>query len=348
MSKRCGTSVAFLMELKYISVDKPDGYRADKAAALLASYDTAKETKPDRRPNIIVVMNEAFSDLSVLGDCETNQDYMPFLRSLQGSENTSTGWLNVSVLGGNTANTEFEFLTGHTMAFLPQGSVAYQQYVKNPTPSIPSHLKELGYQTVAMHPYYATGWDRNRVYPLLGFDEMHFLDDYSNINYVRKYTDDETCYRKIIDTYEQKGDTPLFVFNVTMQNHSPYTENFPDFTPDVSVTGASSDSLNQYLSLIKRSDEALKSLIDYFQDAGEDTIIVFFGDHQPTMSVSRPIMKLKGKSTDNLSDEDNSLYYKVPFLVWANFDIPESKGLETSAGYVGADVLDNCGLPRTP
>ena len=90
--------------------------------------------------------------MAVLGEVKSSEDCMPFIHSLQrGADNTVTGNLNVSVLGGNTANTEFEFLTGHTMAFLPQGSVAYQQYVKREFPTIPSYLKGLGYETVAIH-----------------------------------------------------------------------------------------------------------------------------------------------------------------------------------------------------
>lgn len=88
-------------------------------------------------------MDEAFSDLSVLGDFDTNTDYMPFVHSLEkGNENTITGYLNTSVCGGNTADTEFEFLTGNTMAFLPVGSIPYQQYIKSKTPSLASYLKK--------------------------------------------------------------------------------------------------------------------------------------------------------------------------------------------------------------
>ena len=106
-----------------------------------------------QKPNIIVIMNEAFSDPSVLGDFTTNEDYMPFVHSLlDGADNTISGHLNVSVKGGNTANTEFEYLTGASMAFLPYGSIPYQQYVKKETPSMASYLSSLGYYTIAMHP----------------------------------------------------------------------------------------------------------------------------------------------------------------------------------------------------
>ena len=348
MSKRDGTAVAFLMELKYIVVEKPDGYNKEDAAALLASYDTNDTESATHTPNIIVIMNEAFSDLSVLGDFETNEDYMPFLHSLmqEGTPNTISGHLNVSVLGGNTANTEFEFLTGNTMAFLPQGSVAYQQYVKSNDYSIATYLKSKGYDTIAMHPYNASGWDRDKVYPLLGFDTFYSLKDWVNPVKIRKYVSDQSCYDKIIELYEQKdANTPFFLFNVTMQNHSSYSEEYDNFHPDITVEGTSSKILPNYLSLIKLSDQALENLIEYFSQADEDTIIVFFGDHQPSNSVAAPVWKINGRSGDSLTEEEEALRYKVPFIIWANYDIEAASSVETSANYLGAHVLRAAGLP---
>lgn len=348
MSKRDGTAVAFLMELKYIVVEKPDGYNKEDAAALLASYDTNDTESATHTPNIIVIMNEAFSDLSVLGDFETNEDYMPFLHSLmqEGTPNTISGHLNVSVLGGNTANTEFEFLTGNTMAFLPQGSVAYQQYVKSNDYSIATYLKSKGYDTIAMHPYNASGWDRDKVYPLLGFDTFYSLKDWVNPVKIRKYVSDQSCYDKIIELYDQKdANTPFFLFNVTMQNHSSYSEEYDNFHPDITVEGTSSKILPNYLSLIKLSDQALENLIEYFSQADEDTIIVFFGDHQPSNSVAAPVWKINGRSGDSLTEEEEALRYKVPFIIWANYDIEAASNVETSANYLGGHVLRAAGLP---
>ena len=348
MSKRDGTAVAFLMELKYIVVEKPDGYNKEDAAALLASYDTNDTESATHTPNIIVIMNEAFSDLSVLGDFETNEDYMPFLHSLmqEGTPNTISGHLNVSVLGGNTANTEFEFLTGNTMAFLPQGSVAYQQYVKSNDYSIATYLKSKGYDTIAMHPYNASGWDLDKVYPLLGFDTFYSLKDWVNPVKIRKYVSDQSCYDKIIELYEQKdANTPFFLFNVTMQNHSSYSEEYDNFHPDITVEGTSSKILPNYLSLIKLSDQALENLIEYFSQADEDTIIVFFGDHQPSNSVAAPVWKINGRSGDSLTEEEEALRYKVPFIIWANYDIEAASNVETSSNYLGGHVLRAAGLP---
>lgn len=353
MNKRDGNIVAFLMEMEYLNVEKPDGYSAAETEQFLAGMEpeaskaAAADPESLNRPNIIVIMDEAFSDLSVLGEFTTNEDYMPFFHKLQqGGEQTVTGNLNVSVLGGNTANTEFEFLTGHSMAFLPQGSVAYQQYVKDEDPSLASWLKTLGYSTVAMHPYYKDGWERDRIYPLLGFDTFLSLDDFKGAGRLRNYISDEACFQRIIRLYEEKGKgQPLFVFNVTMQNHSGYDEAFANFAPEITVEGTSSKALPNYLSLLRETDRALEELIAYFEQAEEDTMIVFFGDHQPTTYVSNPILRMNGIDPDTLTEEENLLKYKVPYLIWSNFDMESASGLETSANYLAIDVLENCGLP---
>lgn len=351
ISKRDGTAIGFLMELQYITIDKPSNYSADMAEQILEPFSEMAAENPapvHDAPNIIVIMNEAFSDPAVLGNFETNEEYMPFVHSVLNGEveNTTSGWLNVSVLGGNTANTEFEFLTGNTMAFLPQGSVPYQQYVKGEQESLASHLKTLGYQTIAMHPYNSTGWDRNKVYPLLGFDKMYFIKDYSSPEKIRKYVSDRACYDKIIELYEEKPkDTPFFIFNVTMQNHSSYSEEFDNFTPDITVTDSNSKTLNNYLSLMKISDEALEYLIDYFSTVEEDTVIIFFGNHQPTNSVVSNIWKLNGKNGNELSEEDEAKRYKVPLIIWSNFDTGITTDFETSTNFLASRVLELSKLP---
>lgn len=344
-----GTLTAFLFELQYVSVDKPDQYSEERAQQLLEFYEK-ETTGTEKKPNIIVIMNEAFSDPAVLGSFTTNEDYMPFVHSLlDGQPDTISGYLNVSVKGGNTANTEFEYLTGCSMAFLPYGSIPYQQYIKDALPSMASHLASLGYSTVAMHPYRAAGWNRNTVYPDLGFEEMHFSEFYKDSEVIRKYVSDAADYEKIIQVYESKpAGEPLFLFNVTMQNHSSYSDwaDYDNFTPDITVDGSSSKLLPAYLSLMKISDEAIKELVAYFSAQEEDTMIVFFGDHQPTDSVVNPVLKLQGRTCDDLDSEEEALRYKVPFFIWANFDIEEASGVETSANYLAAKTLEAAGLSQ--
>lgn len=350
-----GIAVTFVMDLAYVSVEKPDGYRAKEAQEILASYEETEESMAEKQdgkeelPNIIVVMDEAFSDVAALGDFSPSEDYMPYLHSLQeGAENTITGTLNVSVCGGNTANSEFEFLTGNSMAFLPQGSIPYQQYITEEIAALPAHLASLGYETAATHPYGASGWERDTVYPLLGFQASFFKDDYWNASYVRKYVSDDSCVNKIIELYENKQkNKPLFVFNVTMQNHGGYTDEYDNFQSFIKVDNVKSISLEQYLSLVKLSDEALEKLITYFSKVDEKTVIVFFGDHQPNDTVASMILKLNGTSVDELDEEALKSRYEVPYVIWANYDIEEQTDAETSLNYLAANTLKAAGVPTT-
>lgn len=337
MTQVNGMAVTFAMDLEYVVVDKPSDYSKENAQKVLNEYADENKTKNTKLPNIIVVMDESFSDLSVLGNFTTNTDYMPFIHQLQkNADNTISGNLNVSVCGGNTANTEFEFLTGNSMSFLPTGSIPYQQYIKGTTPSLASYLKTLGYQTYAQHPYYSTGWNRDKVYDWMGFDDMTFIDGYSSRNYVRNYISDESSFEQIIKTFEEKDEgSPAFIFNVTMQNHGGYSESYYNFSNSVVAIGKNNDSLNQYLSLISVTDEAFRKLIDYFKGVDEDTIVVFFGDHQPNDAVTSSIVQ---------TQENDYNRYQVPYIIWANFDIDSASNADTSVNYLAANVLKAAGV----
>lgn len=342
-----GMAVTFTMNLAYVAVEKPKGYDATEVKEELDKY--SKESNNEKNtnyPNIIVIMDEAFSDLSVLGNLDTNVDYMPFIHSLQkGYDNTVTGKLNVSVCGGNTANSEFEFLTGNTMAFLPNGSIPYQQYIKEETPSLASYLADLGYSTYAQHPYYSSGWNRDKVYPLLGFENLSFIEDYYEPSIVRKYISDESSFDKIIDTFEEKEENkPAFIFNVTMQNHGGYTDEYYNLTNSVSTINCNSNALNQYLTLIQKTDSDIESLVNYFKTVDEDTVIVFFGDHQPSNAVASSVLNANGIDVNNMSDEQQKLRYEVPYFIWANYDIESKTDADTSINYLAAQVLDVVGV----
>jgi phosphoglycerol transferase MdoB-like AlkP superfamily enzyme len=355
ISERDGTLTAFLMELQYVKIQKPEGYSDEKAEELLEGYEASA---PDEKPaNIIVIMNEAFSDPAVLGDFMTNEDYMPFVHGLQkegSAGNVETGRLNVSIVGGNTPNTEFEFLTGDTLAFLPEGSIPYQQYVHEGIYAMPAYLKDQGYSTIGMHPYYSAGWERERVYPELGFEKSMFIEDFDpNAHTVRGYISDMACSEQIIKEYEKNKDSgrPFFAFCVTMQNHSPYDKDSGDMPINIDITGddkiKNTETTERYLTLIKKSDEALKYLTEYFSDKDDRTLIVMFGDHQPSDSVVRPIWEMQGVDSRALSEEDVEKRYLVPYVIWANYDI-DASGDETSANYLGNRVLKYAGAGTYP
>ncbi len=362
-----GFFVSFLVNTKYLKVEKPDGYSPEKAESLLekakssdgspllvSSQDIIRNLaagSDKELPNIIVVMNEAYSDLSVIGDFEASEDYMPYFRSLYGSKNTISGNVHVSVLGGNTANTEFEFLTGDTMAFLPTGCIPYQQFISDRLPALPQVLKEYGYTTTALHPYNSNGWRREEVYPLLGFDEFLYNGTFTYKQRLRGYITDESAFKEIIRAYEEKDDEgPFFSFLVTMQNHGGYAKEWDGFDRTITVKGREDDELsriNAYLTLLKVTDDAYKDLISYYENVDEKTIILMFGDHQPHMETSF-LTEIYGKDYNSLSQEEMALRYQTPFVLWANYDIGKAENIDISANYLGALLMDVAGLEKTP
>ena len=133
-----------------------------------------------------------------------------------------------------------------------------------------SNLKDIGYTCVAMHPYYATGWSRNQVYPDIGYDEMHFIDDFDQSKILREYITDQELYDKIIDRYESRGaNEKLYLMGITMQNHGGYGEPYDNFHEDVYKIGRSYTDANQYLSLVHESDKAVENLINYFSSVDD-------------------------------------------------------------------------------
>ncbi len=353
--ERDGAVLRMIHESRYVHVEKPEDYDAEKEAELIANYVSKPDAPQGELPDIIVIMDEAFSDLKVRGDFETNKDYMPFIHSLEnGEKNTVTGILNTSVKGGNTPNTEFEFLTSDSMAFFPAGSTPYQQYLRREPDSMCSHLKQYGYRTVASHPYEAAGWNRPVAYPLLGFDELYFLDYYEQKDpvYVRDYISDDSFFQTLMDDIDARTEEgPVFSFNVTMQNHSSYDDPFDNLKMEIEavnteeITDKRMFRMNQYLSLVLLTDRALENLIRRLEQRERPTVLLFFGDHEPYDNVSYLITERNERLGVLQGDEDTWNRYKVPFILWANYDIEEEKDVEMSVNYLGGFLLDRIGIP---
>jgi len=350
MTKRNGLILTFMYDLNFIKVEKPSGYSTKKAKSYLAEYES-KEQNDTKTPDVIVIMDEAFSDLSVLGDIETNAEYMPFIHEMmKGYDNTVSGYLNMSIYGGNTPNSEYEFLTGDTLKFLPMGSIPYQQYMFGKRDSLVSQLKDLGYHTTAMHPYLEKGWNRYNVYDYFGFDETFFKDkDNMHGKNIRNYYSDQSVVDWILEREKSFGDKPEFTFVVTMQNHSGYTENFASLPHTVKVKGLENyDAVSNYFSLVKLTDQQINRLVEHYKNSERDTIIVFFGDHQPNTTVGNPILRMHGMDPENLNTEQNALRYKVPYFIWANYDIEEETDKEISANYLAGLMTEKAGIKQTP
>ena len=357
---RNGYLLNFVMGIRDSFVEKPEDYSLDTVSMLEEKYgtdadvladsgataDTGTAADTEDAPVIIAIMNESFADLGVIGDLQTNEPVTPFLDSM--TTNVTKGYALSSVFGAKTPNSEWEFLTGNTMAYLPSGSVAYQQYVSGDTYSLVSTLTGYGYNCVSMHPYYATGWSRNKVYPLLGFEKSLFIDDFDQTNIVREYITDEELYNKIISQYEQKqADEKLFIMGVTMQNHGGYTDYYSNFDENIRMTNGYYSDVNQYLSLVNTSDEALQKLITYFEGVDQKVEIVFFGDHQPSLNSSF-YSQLNHKGLSGLTIEELENLFTVPFFIWTNYETQTEDVAYTSLNYLSTMVLEKAGLKLTP
>ena len=297
------------------------------------------------RPNIIAIMNESYADLHSLGDFSTVFPVMNYYKSL--NKNTIKGNLSVSVLGGGTCNTEFEFLTGLNMAFLPSGVMAYSHYIKDDLESMATVLHEQGYTPIAFHPGKADSWDRDKIYPNLGFETFYTVEDMDNPVYMRgAYVSDASDYDFVMKLFEEKDpDEKLFLFNVTIQNHGGYMLDTVGMKEWVAMRGdyRKYNQAEQYLSLMRASDLALKELITYFEQVDEPTMIVFFGDHQPNVETEF-IEDLVGKPWTSFDMDEVQSRYTVPFFIWCNYDIEEAYYDSISVNYLSTLAMEVAGV----
>lgn len=348
MHSKDGFFVSFILDIHFLQIEEPKNYSDEYALSLLNEQEVEKVETPEELPDIIAIMDETFSDPAVLGEFETNKDYMPFVHSILRGEvaNTISGYADVSVLGGNTANSEFEFLTGNSMAFFPNGSVPYLQYIRDGISTIVPQLEEYGYTTYGTHPYRAKGWNREFIYDLMGFDYRYFQGSFPFEDKLRNYVSDEADFKSILE-WRNNTEGPFFMFNVTMQNHSNYGGDFDNFDPQIVAKFKNTYSnkyLNKYLSLMYETDQDVASLLSELSHSDRKTIVVFWGDHQPNDYVVRPIYKEYGLDFDNQTYEQQQQRQKTPFFIWANYDIHEQTNVEISLNYLNILLFETAGL----
>lgn len=345
-TKKYGVAMSLISNIRRMRVAEPEDYSYETIEAMWEQYKTLDQI--DKKVNVIAIMNEAYSDLSILSDCLDSDAYMPYYNSM--SEDTIKGRAMVSTFGGGTSNTEYEFLTGNSIGFIP-GTIPYQQFVLKDTFSLAKVLKERGYTTTAIHPYDKRGYSRYRVYPYLGFDKFIDVTAFDNPELSRDlYITDEESYKKIIEVFEenQRSGVPSFIFNVTMQNHSGYTTGFyGDNSIKVPEKEGEFPDVEEYLTLIKESDEAIRVLIEYFREVEDPTAIVMFGDHQPKIE-DEFYEEMMGKPLSQWSLEEVQKRYEVPFFIWTNFDIDEQDDLFTSVNYLSGIMFEAAGIPLVP
>lgn len=353
-----GFATAFITYLQKMKIKEPENYSAATVAGILDNY-MSKDSLPiaecQENPTIIAIMNEAFSDISVLGPMNGVEKDLEFLNSLKEDSNTiEFGYNYVSTRGGGTATTEFEFLTGNSISNI-QGANPYAQFNFENVPTMAQNLKQQGYRTIAMHPEDPNNWRRNYVYPNMGFDEFLSMEDFAGYDTTTKWNriSDLGNYKKVIDIYE-KQTSPSFIFNVTMQNHSSYEIDAIDTGKlvDIDEEYKRYTDVQAYQSMINEADQALEYLINYFKDEDKPVILCFFGDHQPSLNPEfeeKLINKGRTETDSELSIQEK--YYVVPYFIWSNYGVQPENQKENSDGisimstnYLGVTVQKYAGL----
>lgn len=364
--RQYGTTVGFMAVAKYMRLTPPEGYSAAEVERIIGDFESGQEEEASSDEgeedqeedagaeakasgtvtpvNIIAIMNESWFDYRTIGDPQTSEDYMPFLDSL--TDNIIKGHTLTCTKGGGTAKTEYEFLTGNSCKRFP-GMVPYVSYFTHSQYSIVTTLSDQGYRTVAMHPNKATNWKRTTAYRFLDFDEFIAIDQFpSDAERYRNMISDQANYEEIVRVYEEKEEgEPLFLFDITMQNHSGYTNKY--FQADVNCEGYDSDEADQYFSLLKLSDQAIEYLITYFEQVDEPTMIVMFGDHSPKLPDEFETW-IAGNSYDSLSIRDQEKFYGTPFFIWTNYEMESQENVWTSTNYLSSYMLSLTGLELTP
>lgn len=339
-SQENGLMVNLIKNTKLLINIAPEGYDSAKVPEIVGTT----QSKTTNNPDIIVIMDESFSDLSMFSDLQMPKDPISFIHSLK--ENTIKGTSLVSVFGGGTCNTEYDFLTGNLSAMLRPGSYPMQQFVTKKTPSLAQTLKNRGYRTVGIHPYFPDGWNRNRAYPLLGFDKFYSKDDFKNPEIIREYISDRNSFEKVSEALDEDSSRPAFIFNVTMQNHFAYDIKYDNFKEDAVFPDVSKyPKTRQYLSLIRHTDDAIRELIGKLKKRERPTILLFFGDHLPAIEDEYyDMLRKRAKLNDT---EFDRLKHTVPFFIWANFPIKAQENIKISTNFLSSLLLDTAGVAKS-
>lgn len=340
-----GTFLAFIMEIQCMNVEKPQNYSVEEVEHTLSSYGEETVTDEGELPNIICIMNESFADLSVLGPIDTSVEMQAYH---QINDYVKKGNVYVPVYGGGTCNSEFEFLTGNSIGNLSKSMFPYQSVSLEKIFNLAEVCRSVGYDTIAFHPNYKSAWNREKVYDAFGIEKFLGIEDVQDAEYMRYYMSDRANYENIIELYNESRSVPKFIFNVTLQNHGGYDDiNLLDKMKLVGIEEYSQyPDVITYRTLIRESCQALYDFLEYFRNIEQKIIVCFFGDHLPKLD-EEFVEEIYGYSPGKLSEETELLEkrYKVPYMIWANYETDADKSeKDISLNYLGAVLMDIVGI----
>lgn len=363
-----GFIYSFCHKFNLMQVKAPNGYNSTYYSSLEKDFKSSASEYSDKKlPHIIMIMGEAFSDLSD----NPNFDFTNYGNPLQNwnqitqTENSVSGHIIVPNYGGGTSDTEFDVLTAYPTRYIDNSSNSYSLIRKN-IDSIPKRLKSIGYNTLAIHPGYPWFYNRANVYNYMGFESFISLESFQGSEKYRGgYIADKYASDSIIENFEQhitETDSPLFEFCVTIQNHGPYDEKYNEiektFDTDVSLTKNEENMINSYFTGIKDADKEIKRLTDYFEASKEPVVFVYFGDHLPGFSNGMDFFDILDYDISaNGTMEELFNVYKTPFMIWQNaaskelvdmhktvntLNLPENHTI--SSNYLGSTMLELIGV----
>ena len=342
----------------------PDGYGRDYMEQLLAELDASSAPTGDgKNPSVILILSESFFDLTTLPNVEFSEDPLPVFRAL--SEQTVSGTFHSSYCGYNTGNIERSVLTGLHSRYLPYGTSTCYMSPEDTgrLAALPELFRRSGYGTLALHTYNNQFYNREESFPILGFDRVLFEDDfYDDTRLKGGYLSDDYFADLIIANYEEMTaeGKPAFIFGISMENHQPYSgDKFEETDIGVSSPLLSEQEIGSLAAAAqgtRDADAALGKLTDYFSGREEDVILVFFGDHRPSLPTEdgQTIYRKLGACTDeeaNLTPEELTELYSTCYLAWANYDAFDvdcfDENVRSGDMLLGNDILNWAGIRKT-
>ena len=322
-----GMIYSFLHQYNITKITAPEGYDANYFADLENTQWNAPENK--EYPHIIMIMGEAFSDLSANPhlDFSGYRDPLKNWKEICADDNAYSGHIVVSNFGGGTSNSEYDVLTGCATRYLDNPLPSYN-FIHGNFDGMPRQLQKMGYETLSIHPGYAWFYNRQNVYPDLGFETCYFLEDSFDLETqgYGGYINEVVTMDKIIDTLDthiKEKDSPLFSFTVTIQNHGPYEKHYgtlpANFSTDVSLDENQTDLLTQYFTGVIDADEQIGRLKEYAENSDEPIVLVYFGDHLPGFSNGMEFFDLLDYPIDaNGTPAEQLAVYETPYFIWRN------------------------------
>lgn len=324
-----GFLTAFALNIGYLNIETPPHYNQNTIQQLKQQYTPAIVGGEFKNPDVIVILSESFWDVTTLPNTTFSED--PIANYNELSQSYPSGTMISSTFGGGTARPEFEVLTGMTTAPMPVGAFPYQQYMHNDTFSFARYFKNMGYDTIGLHTYDNTFYERNKAYPHMGFDEFRGQDQLKTQLWWNSgpYLTDETLIDEIKYELEQQHDNGVFLFGITMENHSLFQNKFKsqELTIDVQNNDCSIQEINALKNFTKGlsdSDKALKQLYDYVMSREKETVVLWFGDHLPTLgsdfSPYTTTGALHSSNSDDWTEKEVEYMFSTPYIVFANYD----------------------------